>query len=212
MKKLCSRISGKVISLLLLKPVLWCPELILVVSGSPRRNGNTDYVCSVFMDEAERLGRATEFVRVADYRIKPCISCRTCLDRGECVIRDDDMSRLYNKLLAASAIVIASPVYFNNVTAQLKAFMDRTWCLRGKLKDKVGGAIVVGRRYGHEAAVNAIVSFMLKHEMILGMRGVVVFGYEKGDVMKDRKGLEDVRKLARRVDELLRKLEDTTAH
>ena len=183
--------------------------MILVVSGSPRRNGNTDYVCRVFIEEAEKLGRKTEFVRVADYRIRPCVSCRACLGRGECVIKNDDMSKLYSKLLAADAIVIVSPVYFNNVTAQLKAFMDRTWCLRGKLKDKVGGAIVVGRRYGHEAAVNAIISFMLKHDMILGMRGVVVFGYERGEAAKDHKGLEDVRKLARRIDELLRKLNHT---
>lgn len=107
-------------------------------------------------------------------------------------------------LFEAKAIIIVSPVYFNNVTAQLKAFMDRTWCIKGKLKNKVGGVVVVGRRYGHESAINAIISFMLKHEMVLGMRGVVVIGYEEGEAMNDEEGLKDVKKLAKRIVELMR--------
>lgn len=50
-------------------------------------------------------------------------------------------------LLESDAIVLGSPVYFNNVSAQMKAFMDRTWCMRGRLKNKIGGALVVGKRY-----------------------------------------------------------------
>ncbi|RLE30760.1 flavodoxin family protein, partial [Candidatus Acetothermia bacterium] len=66
------------------------------------------------------------------------------------------MCEIYPKLLAADALILATPVFFNNVTSTLKAFMDRTWCLRGKLRNKIGGAIAVGRRYGIEAALEAI--------------------------------------------------------
>ncbi len=119
--------------------------------------------------------------------------------RGECIV-NDDMSRLfYRELLNSKAIVIASPVYFNSIPAQLKAFIDRTWCLRGKLRNKIGGVVVVGRRYGHEQAVNTILSFMPKHEMIIGMRGVCIYAYESGEARGDRDGVMDVVKLARRV-------------
>ena len=76
------------------------------------------------------------------------------------------------QLLESDGIVIGSPVYFNNVSAQAKAFIDRTWCIRGKLRNKIGGAIVVGRRYGAESAITAINAFFLKHEMIPANRGV----------------------------------------
>jgi len=175
--------------------------LILIISGSPRK-GNTDYLCNIFKREVEKVSGEVRIIKISDYNIKPCISCRNCIETGECMIKDD-MEKIFPLLINADAIVIVSPVYFNNVTAQLKAFMDRTWCMRGKLKNKVGGAIVVGRRYGHEMAVNAIHSFMLKHKMILGMRGVVVIGYEEGDVKNDEEGLKDVKKLAKRVVELV---------
>ena len=178
--------------------------MILVLSGSPRRGGNTDYVCSVLVREFESMGLEARFYRVADYRVEPCRSCRLCLSRGSCVI-DDDMTRLfYRELLDSKAIVVASPVYFNSVPAQLKAFIDRTWCLRGRLRNKIGGVVVVGRRYGHEQAVNTLLSFMLKHEMIIGMRGVCVYAYGRGEAEKDVDGIRDVVKLARRVHELLK--------
>ena len=59
-------------------------------------------------------------------------------------------------LFESDVIVLGSPVYFNNVSAQMKAFMDRTWCIRGRLRNKIGGAIAVGRRYGIESAITAI--------------------------------------------------------
>jgi len=100
--------------------------MILVLSGSPRRGGNTDYVCSILVREFVSMGLKTRFYRITDYRIEPCRSCRTCLSRGLCII-DDDMTKLfYKELLASKAIVIASPVYFNSIPAQLKAFIDRT--------------------------------------------------------------------------------------
>jgi len=63
--------------------------------------------------------------------------------------------------------VLGSPVYFNNVSSILKAFIDRTWCLRGKLRNKIGAAIVVGRGYGMDSAITAINAFFLKHEIIV---------------------------------------------
>jgi len=179
-------------------------KLILLISGSPRKGGNTDVICNMLEEELEKFDRVN-VVRICDYNIKPCISCRECVKKGECLI-EDDMKKIYPLLFKAKAIVIISPVYFNNVTAQLKTFIDRTWCIRGKLKNKIGAAIVVGRRYGHEMAINAIHSFFLKHEMIIGTRGIVVMGYEKGEAKKDKEGIRDVKKLAKRIAELLERV------
>lgn len=118
-------------------------ERILYVSGSPRSRGNTDYLLNAL--HAELSGT---LIRLSDYRIEHCKSCWSCLDSGRCAIADDMRAKIIPALLKCDAVVLGSPVFFNNVTADMKAFMDRTWCLRGQLRNKVGGTVVVGRRYG----------------------------------------------------------------
>ena len=109
---------------------------------------------------------------------------------------------LIPELLESDGMVIGSPVFFNNVTAQLKIFMDRTWAIRGKLKNKIGGTIVVGRRYGSESAITAINSFYLKHEMIVANRGVNGIAFNENEIIKDSESIEASKKLAYRLIEL----------
>ena len=106
------------------------------------------------------------------------------------------------RILGADAMIIGTPVYFNNVSAQLKSFMDRTWSIRGKLKNKIGAAVVVGRRYGAEGAVAAINSFLLKHDMIIANRGITGVAYEAGGIKDDRESIEAAATLASRILEL----------
>jgi len=105
------------------------------------------------------------------------------------------------------AIVLGSPVYFNNVSSYMKTFMDRTWWLRGLLRNKIGGAVVVGRRYGAESALTAMHAFFLKHEMIPANRGVSGIAYKRGEIEQDHCSLEDARKLGERILELCSLLE-----
>jgi len=183
--------------------------MILGVMGSPRKNGNTNLLLAKALEEFEKAEHRVEMVQLSDYHIDECMGCRYCIENpGKCCIADD-MQKLYPKILEASAILVASPVYFNNVTALTKAFMDRTWCLRGKLKDKIGGAIVVGRGYGHELAISAIHAFMLKHHMIIADIGVSVFAFDREEVLKDKRGLSDMKKLVARVLELVNFLKIT---
>ncbi len=176
---------------------------VLVVGASPRAGGNTDLVCEYLAKKFSELGLNPVLVMLRNFRIEPCRGCRECLRRGFCII-EDDMRTLMEYLLRAKAIVIATPVYFNSVPSILKAFIDRTWCLRGKLRNKVGGVVAIGRRYGHEQAVNIVISFFLKHEMIVGFRGVYLYAFEKGEVLNDVEGLKDLEKLAKRIHELLK--------
>jgi len=175
---------------------------VLGIQGSPRQ-GNAEQMLQAALAAAEEQGARTELVRLAGLRIVPCTACRQCLEDGRCALQDD-MQALYPRLLAADVLLVASPVFFCNVTAQTKAFIDRTWCLRGRLKDKVGGALVVGRRPGHEAALAALHAFFLKHEMILGHRGALGFAFEGGELDQDPSALAEARDLGRRVVELAR--------
>lgn len=169
---------------------------VLYVSGSPRRGGNTEILL-----ERARAITGGELLRLADLSFEPCRSCWACRRGEECVVRDD-LTPILEELPGFQALVIGSPVHFNNVSALTKAFMDRTWPLRGKLRNRVGGAIVVGRRYGAESAITAIHAFFLKHEMIVGHRGVTGIAFEAGEILRDPEALEMTDRLARRLLEL----------
>ena len=175
---------------------------VLIVNSSPRVGGNCDLVTDFIASRFEREGLKVDVIRLREFRISPCTGCRECLTRASCII-NDDMKVLIEKLLKCRALIIVTPVYFNNVPSILKAFIDRTWCIRGRLRNKVGAVVVIGRRYGHESAINAVISFYLKHDMIVGTRGIALYAYEKGDVVNDREGLKDVERMVYRVVELL---------
>ncbi len=181
--------------------------LALGVCGSPRRGGNTEALLGIVLEHLRSYGFDTQALMLRDLDLKPCTGCRCCVGRGSCVINDDFTRVIAPALLSADVIVVASPVYFNNVSALTKAFMDRTWCLRGKLRFKVGGAVVVGRGYGAELAITAIHAFMLKHEIILTHRGVHGEGYEAGEVLRDGRALKDAERLA----EVLARVAEATA-
>jgi len=111
--------------------------MILGFQGSPRKKGNTNYLLSTFMNEAENLGAQTRIIEVADKNIVPCIGCGHCEKKGYCITKDDDMTNeIYPLLREADVVVLAAPIYFYNVPAQLKAPIDRTqtlWSRKYKL-------------------------------------------------------------------------------
>lgn len=169
----------------------------IYISGSPREKSNTDYLLKLALSIT-----GGQFVKLTDYSVQPCKSCWACRKLSRCVIDDDMNSTLIPMLLESDVIVLGSPVYFNNVSAQLKAFMDRTWCIRGQLRNKIGGAIAVGRKYGIESAITAINAFFLKHEMIPANRGVCGTAFEEQAIAKDKGAIEPAKKLGNRIKEL----------
>jgi len=170
---------------------------VLCISGSPRSGGNTDYLLNTLLSELNG-----ELIRLTNYRMGHCKACWRCREHGCCVIDDDMTTRIIPLLLESDAVVLGSPIFFNNVSADMKAFMDRTWCLRGQLRNKIGGAVVVGRRYGAESALTAIDSFFLKHDMIVANRGVTGLAFEKGDIAHDAEAIRSTLGLAERIKEL----------
>lgn len=98
---------------------------ILILTGSPRKGGNTDMLAKAFCDGAS-INNNVEIISVADYRVNPCMGCNYCFQsKGNKCFQTDDMQKLYDKMADAETLVIASPIYFYGISAQLKAVIDR---------------------------------------------------------------------------------------
>ena len=99
---------------------------VLILSGSPRKGGNSDLLCDEFMRGAQEAGHSVEKIRVAQKKIGYCLACYYCRDHGGVCAVKDDMSEVLEKMLRADVLVLASPVYFYSINAQMKALFDRT--------------------------------------------------------------------------------------
>lgn len=97
---------------------------ILALNGSPRKGGNTQALLAAVLEGVAEKGTEVEVIRLNDLTYRPCQNCGGCSKEGKCVL-NDDMTLLYDKLLAADGIIVASPIYFYGVSAQTKAFLDR---------------------------------------------------------------------------------------
>ena len=98
---------------------------VVILVGSVRKGGNTSLLAQAFAEGA-KANNEVEIISVADYKVNPCIRCESCKkNEGNRCFQKDDMQKIYPKLAEADLIVIASPVYFYGVSAQLKAVIDR---------------------------------------------------------------------------------------
>jgi multimeric flavodoxin WrbA len=112
---------------------------IMAVAGSPRRGGNSDALLEQAIAGAQSAGATVDLVVLSQLAVQPCTGCERCFADGRCVVRDDYQT-LYDKVLEADAVMLASPVHFTNVSGWTKAFIDRfqcLWALRHVLKRPV---------------------------------------------------------------------------
>jgi multimeric flavodoxin WrbA len=180
------------------------------ISGSPRKNQNSEKLIGIALGIAEDRGFEVDRIFLSEHTIAPCTACDLCRDAKRCAI-EDDMTRIYPALEDADAIVVASPVYFGCMTAQLKALFDRTRPLRRHgflLSGKVGGAIAVGgsRNGGQEKTVQAIHDWMHIHGMIVvgdnNHFGGIVHAPAESDVV----GMQTVVDTANKICDLLERI------
>ena len=109
---------------------------VLILSGSPRKGGNSDILCDEFLRGAREAGHDVEKIRVAEKKIAPCSGCYYCTAHGGACAHKDDMAEVLQKMIDADVIVLASPVYFYAINAQLKAVIDRTVARWLEVRDK----------------------------------------------------------------------------
>ena len=98
---------------------------ILILSSSPRRGGNSDTLCDEFLRGATEAGNEAEKIFLRDKNINYCTGCSVCSMYGKPCPQKDDMSEIIEKMLAADVIVMATPVYFYTMSAQMKTLIDR---------------------------------------------------------------------------------------
>lgn len=180
------------------------------ISGSPNIGGNNEKIIDLALGIAKEKGYQTEKLFLSKLKVLPCTDCGTCRKAKECSI-DDDMQEIYETLEKSDAFIVASPVFFGSISAQLKALFDRTILLRRNgflLKGKVGGAMAVGgsRNGGQEFAINAIHAWMHIHGMLVvgdmaHFGGIVVKPIETDEV-----GLKTVKDTVNMVCETLERL------
>ncbi|WP_147566749.1 flavodoxin family protein [Clostridium tyrobutyricum] len=109
---------------------------VLVISSSPRKGGNSDILCDQFILGAEEAGNYTEKVFLRDKNINCCTACYACVTNGGKCVQEDDMEQILEKMLKADVIVLATPVYFYTVSAQLKMVIDRTFAKYTQINNK----------------------------------------------------------------------------
>lgn len=109
---------------------------VLILSGSPRRGGNSDTLCDSFLKGAIEAGNDAEKIFIRDKDIGYCVGCYHCAEHGGRCVFDDDMPYVLERMLAADVIVLSSPVYFYSVDAQLKTVIDRCVARWTEFRDK----------------------------------------------------------------------------
>lgn len=100
---------------------------VLILSGSPRKGGNSDILCDQFIRGAEESGNQAEKIFLKDKEINYCVACDICQDNNGICNLNDDMAEVLDKMIAADVIVMATPVYFYTMNAQMKTLIDRTY-------------------------------------------------------------------------------------
>lgn len=158
----------------------------LILSGSPRKGGNSDILCDEFLRGALEAGNEVEKIRVTEKKVAPCSACYCCRDHGGECVRRDDMTDILQKMIDADVIVLASPVYFYSINAQLKAVIDRTVARWLEVKNKEFYYIVTMADEAKASADTTIACFRGYADCVEGAveKGIIIGSgvYEPGNV------------------------------
>ena len=173
---------------------------VLGLSGSPRRDGNTDNAVKIVLETLRDMGAETLFLRVGDFRIEPCRGCRDCMKTGECSIKDDDFQKLLDEVMKSDLLILGAPVYWFAPPGVMKNFIDRThgfYLDKSRLKGKMFAIISVAADSGFETH-ERIMSWLRVYGATL-IAKVRVYAREKGDLERRPR---EVRKLKRFAEEV----------
>ena len=187
---------------------------VIGINGSARRDGNTAIIIRAVFAELEAAGIETELIQLGGKPVRGCMACRACHEKQnrQCIIEGDIINECITKMVAADGIILGSPVYYTDVTAELKALIDRAGYVSGAngglLKYKVGAAVTAVRRGGAIHAFDTMNHFMHISQMFLVGASYwnMVYGREIGEVNADEEGLRNMKVLGENMAFLLKKI------
>ena len=189
---------------------------VVAISGSPRKQGNTDLLLRTVLEPFIKAGADIEFVELAGHAIRGCTACYICFHKqnGKCVLTKDLVNDCIAKMAAADVILLGSPNYFADVTSEMKALIDRCGMVgraNGNLfRRKLGAAVVASGRAGAIHAFDTMNHFFLINQMVIigSTYWNIGLGQEMGEVADDQDGLEAMRQLGENMLWMLKKLTD----
>lgn len=185
---------------------------VIGINGSSRKDGNTAIIIVKVFEELNKEDIETELIQLADYEIQPCRGCFACKGRGNCVFTNDDFAEIFSRIVEADGIILGSPVYSADVSAKMKAFLERAGVVvainPGLLRHKVGASVAAVRRGGGMTTVDTMNHFMLNKEMIVvgSTYWNMVYGKNIGDVLNDDEGMANMRNLGENMAWLIKRL------
>lgn len=180
---------------------------VLGINGSPHRNGNTSVMLEWVLGELESEGISTEIFHLAGKPLAGCIDCRKCFQNKDkrCGVSSDALNDAIEKILEADGVVIGAPTYFANVSANVKALLERVGMVNiandWMLKRKVGAAAIVARRGGAIDAFNAVNHLFLHAQMIVpgSTYWNMGYGWHDRDVEEDAEAERTMRTLGQNI-------------
>lgn len=187
---------------------------VVGINGSPRKNGNTSQIIKMIFEELEKEGIETEMVQLGGNLVRGCAGRRQCVEKQNkrCVLEDDIINDCLEKMFEADGIILGSPVYYSNVTTEMKALIDRAGVVSKAngtlLRNKVGAGVVALRRGGGVHAVNSMNYLFLANEMVIpgSTYWNLGLGKDPGEVENDEEGIKNMKNLGQRMAWLLKKL------
>ena len=187
---------------------------VLAINGSARKDGNTAILIRHVFSALEAEGIETELVHLGGQSVRGCAACNVCskVHNRRCAINDDPVNDIIAKMIEADGIILGSPVYFTDVSPELKALIDRSGRV-GRSNDflwkrKVGAGVIAVRRGGATHALDTIYHFLHISQMIIPGAPYWNFGIGRdiGDVEKDEEGIANMKGLGENMAWLLKKI------
>lgn len=180
----------------------------LAINGSPRKGGNTAIMLDKALAPLAEAGWETEVVQVGGRNVRGCIACYKCFENqdGRCAVTKDMFNDVMAKMLRADALILGSPTYFTDVTADLKAVIDRSGLVAiangAAFRGKIGAAVVAVRRGGATHVYDSINHMFLMSQMIVpgSIYWNIGYGMDKGDVSADAEAMANMQHLGKVID------------
>lgn len=189
---------------------------VLAINGSARKDGNTAILINTVFEELHKAGIETEMVQLSGKMIEPCRACWACGGRKNCVHQKDLFQEIFEKMMQADGIILGSPVYTANISANMQAFLERASVVadmnqsENLFQYKVGAAVTAARRGGALTALDTMYHFFMSQNMFVAGSSywAMAYGRMPGDVQKDEEGLETMKNLGRNMAYLLTALKE----
>lgn len=180
----------------------------LAINGSPRKDGNTRVLLEKVTEQLKNAGWDTEIVQVGGRNMRGCIACYKCFENKDqrCAVKNDEFNDVMEKIVRADAIIMGSPTYFADVSAECKAVLDRAGLVSiangGLLRAKIGAGVVAVRRGGATHVLDSINHMYLMSEMIVpgSTYWNMAYGLNKGEVSGDEEGMRNAEHLGKAID------------